>query len=158
MCLGSGDWMERNFDRRVDILLPIDDPAIKNRLIDHILLFNLTDNVQARELTPEGTVRRRRLNGSAAISVQEILLSGVTPPLETATVHVRPPSLRPAAGPGHARDCPRSAPGATARAGTEARHPAHLPPAIRRCRSPYRVLIGCRTSDAWSATRRAGSG
>ncbi|MBI4863526.1 MAG: polyphosphate kinase 1 [Candidatus Riflebacteria bacterium] len=121
--LGSGDWMERNFDRRVDILFPIDDVAIKNRLIDHILLLNLMDNVQVRELTPDGTYRRRQLEGRAPISVQEILLSDVTPQLGTATVFVRPPSMKPATAPG-------------------TQSPAHVPrPVRRRVRAPKHGIL-----------------
>jgi polyphosphate kinase len=55
--LSSADWMPRNFRRRVEILFPIEDPRLKNRIIDGILGVALIDNVKARELQPDGTYR-----------------------------------------------------------------------------------------------------
>ncbi len=56
--LSSADWMPRNFRRRVEILFPIEDPRLQNRIIDGILGVALLDNVKARELQPDGTYRR----------------------------------------------------------------------------------------------------
>jgi polyphosphate kinase len=54
--LGSADWMKRNLDRRLEILFPIRDPAVRQRLLG-ILEVYFTDNVKARELLPEGRYR-----------------------------------------------------------------------------------------------------
>ncbi|MBE5928804.1 MAG: RNA degradosome polyphosphate kinase [Lachnospiraceae bacterium] len=60
--MGSADWMPRNLDKRVEILFPVDDVEIKER-IKHILDIQLRDNVKTRikladssykQLTPEG--------------------------------------------------------------------------------------------------------
>ena len=32
--IASADWMPRNFHRRVEVMVPIEDPAIRGRLID----------------------------------------------------------------------------------------------------------------------------
>ena len=56
--LSSADWMPRNFRRRVEILFPIEDPRLRNRIVDGILGVALMDNVKARELQPDGTYRR----------------------------------------------------------------------------------------------------
>jgi polyphosphate kinase len=56
--LSSADWMPRNFRRRVEIIFPIDDPRLKNRIIDGLLGVSLMDNVKARELGPDGIYRR----------------------------------------------------------------------------------------------------
>ena len=56
--LSSADWMPRNFRRRVEILFPIEDPRLQNRIIDGILGVALIDNVKARELQPDGIYRR----------------------------------------------------------------------------------------------------
>jgi polyphosphate kinase len=56
--LASADWMPRNFRRRVEIMFPIEDPRLKQRLVDGILGVDLADNVKARELQPDGTYRR----------------------------------------------------------------------------------------------------
>jgi len=56
--LGSADLMPRNIDRRVEILFPVEDPALTRRLRDEVLLRYLSDNVKAREMHPDGTYAR----------------------------------------------------------------------------------------------------
>ncbi len=56
--LASADWMPRNFRRRVEIMFPIEDPRLQNRIVDGILGVVLMDNVKARVLQPDGTYRR----------------------------------------------------------------------------------------------------
>ncbi|HKI96377.1 MAG TPA: polyphosphate kinase 1 [Gemmatimonadales bacterium] len=56
--LGSADWMPRNFFRRIELMFPIEDPRIKQRIVDEVLGTCLADNVKARELMPDGTYVR----------------------------------------------------------------------------------------------------
>ena len=56
--IGSADWMDRNLSRRVEVIWPIEQPDLKTRLIDEILMTTLADNVKARELMPDGRYRR----------------------------------------------------------------------------------------------------
>jgi polyphosphate kinase len=56
--LSSADWMPRNFRRRVEIMFPIEDPRLQNRIVDGILGVSLMDNVKARLLQPDGTYIR----------------------------------------------------------------------------------------------------
>jgi len=56
--LSSADWMPRNFRRRVEIMFPIEDPRLQNRIVNGILGVALMDNVKARELGPDGTYHR----------------------------------------------------------------------------------------------------
>jgi polyphosphate kinase len=58
--LASADWMPRNFRRRVEIMFPIEDPRLQNRIVDGILGVSLEDNVKARVLQADGTSRRER--------------------------------------------------------------------------------------------------
>ena len=51
--ISSADWMERNMDRRVELLVPIEDPEAKNR-VRHILEVYLKDNVKARRMGKDG--------------------------------------------------------------------------------------------------------
>lgn len=51
--LSSADWMPRNLDRRVELLVPILDQACRRRVIN-ILRTCLKDNVRARRITPDG--------------------------------------------------------------------------------------------------------
>ncbi len=53
MFISSADWMPRNLDRRVELLVPVEDPSAKQKLLG-ILKVHLQDNVKARRLTPDG--------------------------------------------------------------------------------------------------------
>lgn len=58
--LGSADWMPRNFDRRVEVVFPVEDEALRTRMTDEILPAFLSDDVKARQLRADGTYERRR--------------------------------------------------------------------------------------------------
>lgn len=51
--IGSADWMPRNLDRRVEAIVPIEDPALHERLRS-LLETCLSDNRQAWDLHPDG--------------------------------------------------------------------------------------------------------
>ena len=55
--IGSADWMPRNFHRRVEAMLAVDDPAIRNRLIENMQL-QIADNVKGWMLRPDGKYER----------------------------------------------------------------------------------------------------
>ncbi|MCY2962479.1 MAG: polyphosphate kinase 1, partial [Planctomycetota bacterium] len=54
----SADWMPRNFRRRVEIMFPIVEPALKQRVLEWIVPTLLGDNVKAREMQSDGSYRR----------------------------------------------------------------------------------------------------
>src|SRR4029077_19418529 len=56
--LSSADWMPRNFQRRVEVMFPVEDEGLRDRVIDEILGIALTDNVKARSLRPDGSYVR----------------------------------------------------------------------------------------------------
>ncbi len=58
MWLGSADLMPRNLDRRVEILFPVDDPRLRQAIVQDILHIHFQDNVQARRLRPDGSYER----------------------------------------------------------------------------------------------------
>ncbi len=69
--LASADWMPRNFIRRVEVAFPIEDPALRDEIVNEILPNYLTDHVKARELQPDGTyVRLKPLEGETPSQVQ----------------------------------------------------------------------------------------
>jgi len=71
--IGSADWMQRNLDRRVEAVTPIEDPESFKEL-QSILGTLLADNRQAWELQPDGTyVQRRPAEGEAEKSAHRIL-------------------------------------------------------------------------------------
>lgn len=55
--IGSADWMDRNLSRRVEVVFPIEQPELKQRLIREILATSLADNVKTRELQSDGSQR-----------------------------------------------------------------------------------------------------
>jgi polyphosphate kinase len=108
--LGSADWMSRNLDRRVETLFPVDDLGLRERVINEILLANLADNVQARDLLPDGTYRRRKPEGRPPFNCQAMQLSGHVTGLEAAGVLVRPPGIKPPPPPGQRPALPDARP------------------------------------------------
>ncbi|HEY6458772.1 MAG TPA: polyphosphate kinase 1, partial [Polyangiaceae bacterium] len=55
--IGSADWMPRNFHRRVEAMIPVEDATLKARLIE-ILQVQLQDNVKAWSLRADGKYER----------------------------------------------------------------------------------------------------
>jgi polyphosphate kinase len=56
--LGSADLMERNLDRRVEDVFPVEDPMLAAHLRDVVLPVYLRDTVNARRLRPDGRYER----------------------------------------------------------------------------------------------------
>ena len=56
--LGSADLMPRNINRRVEVLFPVEKPALLRYVRDKMLWVYLDDNVKAREMMPDGSYRR----------------------------------------------------------------------------------------------------
>ena len=64
--LSSADWMPRNFLRRVELAFPIENPALRDNLINEVLPRFLHDRVKSRELQPDGSYRRLKPEGPEA--------------------------------------------------------------------------------------------
>src|SRR5205814_8497796 len=56
--VGSADWLDRNLSRRIEVVFPVEERRLKERLIRDVLFLSLADNVKARELLPDGSYRR----------------------------------------------------------------------------------------------------
>ncbi|MDQ3045154.1 MAG: polyphosphate kinase 1 [Chloroflexota bacterium] len=73
--LGSADLMERNFDRRVEVVFPLEDPALARRVRDHLLPAYWRDTVNARELGSDGVYYAvRPAPGEVPFDVHEWLI------------------------------------------------------------------------------------
>ncbi len=70
---GSADWMPRNFDRRVEVITPIEDRQLHPRVVS-LLDTCLADNRQAWDLGPDGTYVQRKPGENPVFSTHERLL------------------------------------------------------------------------------------
>ncbi len=55
--VGSADWMPRNFFRRIEVVFPILDGNLRERVISELIGVTLADNTKARWLQPDGRYR-----------------------------------------------------------------------------------------------------
>ncbi|MBN1193647.1 MAG: polyphosphate kinase 1 [Coriobacteriia bacterium] len=73
--IGSADLMPRNLDRRVEVLAPVRDSKLANRLRDEVLEAYLRDTAKTRAMRPDGTYERVAApEGEAPYNAQEALL------------------------------------------------------------------------------------
>ena len=56
--LSSADWMNRNMLRRVELAWPIEDPVLRQRIVDECLVASLQDNVDAWTMNADGQYTR----------------------------------------------------------------------------------------------------
>src|SRR5438105_2596216 len=70
---GSADWMPRNFDRRVEVVAPIEDRRLHERICS-LLETQLADNRQAWDLFPDGSYVQRKPGAGVVIYTHERLL------------------------------------------------------------------------------------
>ncbi len=81
--LGSNDWMPRNLYERVEVLFPLKDELLRERVHQEILAAYLADNVKSRLLQKDGTYirtwraqgKRRAPSGANAFSAQDFLIA-----------------------------------------------------------------------------------
>ena len=73
---GSADWMPRNFFRRIEVVFPIEDPALRRWMMRDFFAPELRDNANAHALRADGTYQPvKRRTGQPSFSVQDHLMA-----------------------------------------------------------------------------------
>ena len=74
--ISSADWMPRNLDRRVEAMVPIENPTVHQQILQQIMVANLNDEAQSWLLSGDGTYRRSpSWNRKGAFSAHEYFMT-----------------------------------------------------------------------------------
>ncbi|QDV66728.1 Polyphosphate kinase [Rosistilla carotiformis] len=85
--ISSADWMPRNLDRRVELFVPVQDTACRQKLLQSLDTY-FQDNVNAWQLGPDGVYTRKTPTKGKRFRAQEVLYNTVVAEVKKAE-HVR---------------------------------------------------------------------
>ncbi|MFM2128720.1 MAG: hypothetical protein RL477_266, partial [Pseudomonadota bacterium] len=95
--IGSADWMTRNFDRRVEVLVPIENPTVHRQVLDEIMMSLLKDTAQSWLEDSDGNYTRNA--GDNAFSAHKYFMTN--PSLSGRGKSLRPVKASPKLVPDH---------------------------------------------------------
>jgi polyphosphate kinase len=88
--ISSADWMPRNFHRRVEVMVPIVDPDIKNRLMNEVIGISRSDNVKSWTLRSDGSYARvTPASGETPVRAQSRFIELARERVKEGEAHIR---------------------------------------------------------------------